>query len=656
MNKVFNTKYLIILFLCISIFIVYIISSKYIDAKFNDIVIKTSKYLLNKQAGDEVVLVAVDNKSLEKISWPWTKDLYSNIFNYLEHDSGAKAIINHDLISSQDSYNPDKDRIFFNNLTKEKKLINSYIFLNSLKSGDILPSSYINMFDSKNKIIIEDRRKNKYNKSYKGVMSIPKDVIENANNLAFSMLIEDSDTINRSYMPAAEFNGKLYPSIALSAYSLYTGIKSFTLYDNYLCSNDNCKILKIPVKHLKKHDYLTNDVWGIYTLINWYKPKGEFYTHKVYSAIDVLDSYYALREGKTPILNPELFKNKIVIVGLNADGYVWERLSQTPVLTKQADIDIHACMISNMLKNNFVTTDNSKAVLIITIIFSLFIIRGYRKLKYNLILALVLSVVYLVYYLYEYFVNVYIPPISPIVVLFSCAISKKIYEVLTSDKKIEMMKKAMGKYISKDVMQKVISDLDKLHVGGTKVIATVLFVDIRNFTSISEKLSPQEVTLILNEYFAKIEPIVAKYHGIINKYIGDGVLAVFGEPIRSESHALNAVKCAVEIIEEVKKLKEKFLAENKPPIEIGIGINTGEVFAGNIGTDERLEYTVIGDNVNLAYRIETYNQLLRTQFLISSHTYEYIKDKIDVVKLSEVYIKGKSMPIDIYEVLKLRDE
>jgi adenylate cyclase len=138
--------------------------------------------------------------------------------------------------------------------------------------------------------------------------------------------------------------------------------------------------------------------------------------------------------------------------------------------------------------------------------------------------------------------------------------------------------------------------------------------------------------------------------------MGDGVLAVFGEPIKDDNHALNAIKCGSEIMKKVTALREKFIAEGKPKIEIGIGINTGEVFAGNIGTEERLEYTVIGDNVNLAYRIESYNQLLKTNFLISQYTYDHVSDYVDVVKLSQVEIKGKSKPIDIYEILKIKND
>lgn len=195
--------------------------------------------------------------------------------------------------------------------------------------------------------------------------------------------------------------------------------------------------------------------------------------------------------------------------------------------------------------------------------------------------------------------------------------------------------------------------LKKLSIGVRK-IATILFVDIRNFTQISEKLSPSEVSLILNEYFSEIEPIISKHNGVINKYMGDGLLAVFSQNLKPEEQALNAVKCGIEILNAAKHLKEKLLSEGKPMINIGIGVNTGEVFEGNIGSEKYLEYTVIGDSVNLAFRIESFNHTLKTQFLISEYTYEYVKDSVDVVKLSKVNIKGKSKPIDIYEILRIK--
>ena len=211
----------------------------------------------------------------------------------------------------------------------------------------------------------------------------------------------------------------------------------------------------------------------------------------------------------------------------------------------------------------------------------------------------------------------------------------------------------MGKYISQDVMKNVVQNIDDIRLGGKKAVVTVLFADIRGFTSMSEKMTAEDVSKILNEYFTEIEPIISKYNGVINKFIGDAVMAVFGDPIEDLNHPVNAVRCANEMLKKVDQLQDKWLFEGKPKIEIGIGINTGEAFVGNIGSEKRLEYTVIGDTVNLASRIESYNKVYKTNLLISSSTYSYVSGIADVIKISEVTIRGKSKKMDIYEVLRL---
>jgi adenylate cyclase len=130
-------------------------------------------------------------------------------------------------------------------------------------------------------------------------------------------------------------------------------------------------------------------------------------------------------------------------------------------------------------------------------------------------------------------------------------------------------------------------------------------------------------------------------------------MAIFGEPIQDKHHASNAVKCGYEMLEKVKELHKKWAEEGKPLIEIGVGINTGEVFVGNIGSANRMEYTVIGDTVNLASRLESYNKVYKTKMLISSTTYEETKGILDVIKISDVEIRGKANKMDIYEVLKI---
>lgn len=656
MGRNFTSKAIIFSVLFLIVLFIYFISSIHLDFKVNDFFTKAFTKIERKASSDKIVLISIDDLSIDKIQWPWSRDLFSDIFDFVEYHGKAKSIVFQNLVIFPDTYTPEKDLIFYNRINKNKKVINSYILANSSVGGDILPPRYMPIFDEKNKVNIIDNRKVKNGATYKAVVNLPKGFIENVNNLASSIMTEDNDEILRNYMPVVILRDKVYPSLALSAFSMATGINDFVLDDEYLCSVDECKTFKMPIFKKRSKDYFGNSIEGVYVKLNWYLPKDTFYTHKKYSAIDVLNSYNAIKNGEKPLINPQEFKDKVVIIGLNADKNTWDQLSETPVMKRLSDIDVHATMIDNMLNGDFFTIGNKYTILLITCLFSLFIIYGFSQFKLNLIFASLLSFLYFVFYITQYFSNIYIQPLTPILTFYLVVVMKKVFAIATTDKTVDMIKKAMGKYVSKDVMKKVLADLDKLKLGGVRTVVTILFVDIRNFTQISENLPPQDVTAILNEYFSVVQPIIGKYNGIINKYMADGVLAVFGEPIKDENHAFNAIKCGIEIQNKVKVLREKLLKENKPKIDIGIGINSGEVFAGNIGTEERLEYTVIGDNVNLAYRIESYNQLLKTQFLISQYTYEYVQDKVEVVKLSQVEIKGKSKPIDIYEVLKIKND
>ncbi len=654
MNKKFKIKFIIFFFFVIVAFGVFVLSYNFLDNKVNDFFTKVLVNIKDKKASDNVVLVVIDGKSVNEKSWPWNRNLFSDIFYFLEKYSGAKAVVFNNLILYPDSYYPDSDKIFNQSLKNFDRLINTYIFLNSSMSGDVLPEDFVPVFNTKFNVKIIDKTTKNYKFSYNGIVNLPKDFLNNSKYFASSIIPEDNDEFVRNYMLISMYKDTIYPSVALSAYALSENINTFYLFDNFLCSDEKCKKIKIPIIYKKSRDYIGNNVYGLYSLINWYKPIDTYYSHKAYSAIDVLSSYNSIKEGKTPKISPETFKDKIVIIGLNADKNVWERLSETPVLKRQADIDVHACVIDNISDNSFIASTSIVNTIIITILFSILILRGFKNFKNNLFFGLNLSVLYLTYYLYEHVNNVYVPPFSPIITVLVVVLLKNIYIVMTTDYNAELVKQAMNKYLSKDIMKKEVL-IDKTNLGGIRTIATILFVDIRNFTKIAENNSPGDVSSVLNEYFSVVEPIIAKYNGIVNKYMGDGLLAVFSGSAPEDNYALNAVKCGMEILSGVNELKEKFLLENKPRIDVGIGINTGEIFAGNIGTEERLEYTVIGDNVNLAYRIESYNQLLKTQFLISEYTYNYVKNYVEVVKLSQVSIKGKSNLIDIYEVLRIND-
>lgn len=214
--------------------------------------------------------------------------------------------------------------------------------------------------------------------------------------------------------------------------------------------------------------------------------------------------------------------------------------------------------------------------------------------------------------------------------------------------------KLFGKYVSPDVAELIWKNRDKIILKGEKKIATVIFTDIRGFTTISENSDPQLILQLLNDYFETMAQIIYKNNGNLNKFIGDGLMIIFGVPLSSstpETDAINAVKCAVEMIQEVKKLnnqwKEKY---NGIDINIGVGIHTGEIIAGNIGSTKRLEYSAIGDTVNLSARLEGVNKDFNTNLILSESTYNLVKSSFNTKPLGHVKVKGRVQEVEIYTI------
>jgi adenylate cyclase len=221
-------------------------------------------------------------------------------------------------------------------------------------------------------------------------------------------------------------------------------------------------------------------------------------------------------------------------------------------------------------------------------------------------------------------------------------------------KERDKLRTTFGKYMTQTVMEHLLSG--KVQLGGESLEVTILFTDIRSFTSISEKMHPQQLVALLNEYFTEMVGIVMQEDGVVDKYIGDAIMAVFGAPVPKPGDAVHAVRAAVRMRRALVTLNQRLVARGLPPLRTGIGIHTGEVVAGNIGSEKRMEYTVIGDAVNLASRLESSTKELGVNVLVSEDTYERTKHEIDVRPVREITVKGRKQPVMTYEVLGLKGD
>ena len=645
--KIFKSKAFFLKSLLLHIFLIFVIAFVSISFWENPVFDAITNYTLdNSKSDDNISLVIIDNKSLEDYRWPWARALYGEILEYFNKYTNAKVVVFDSVLNSLDkAHGASSDNYFFDTVSKSKNFVGGYMARINAYEDKVAGENYDKEFQRKFSIVINDKRtKNiNLNTDYASLTMFPKAYFNAQRYVgAVNFDLDQFDGVLRASTDLINYNSNYYPSIALRAYMVANNTDKLTLTNNHIIVDKTG--LKIPVfsdnGDLKHH-------------IKFYRLEDSIYSHKRYSAIDIIKSNRMLKAGQKPIVNPKDFNNKFVIVGANAMNV--EDVLETPITLKQPGADVQATVLDNLLNNNFLTKltigQNVAIILILTIITLVLILK--LTFLQSLISLLIVAILYFFMCIFAFSHDVIPLVITPLAIQLSTMIFGYSYRFIIEGKNKEKIKNAMGKYLSQDIMKNVVQNIDDIKLGGKKANVTVLFADIRGFTSMSEKMTAEEVSMILNEYFSEIEPIITKYNGVINKFIGDAVMAIFGEPIQDINHPQNAVKCACAMLKKVEELREKWLFEGKPKIEIGVGINTGEAFVGNIGSEKRLEYTVIGDTVNLASRIESYNKVYKTNLLISSSTYSNVCDIVDVIKIADVTIRGTAKKMDIYDVLRL---
>lgn len=442
------------------------------------------------------------------------------------------------------------------------------------------------------------------------------DIIKSSIILGSPNIFPETDGVVRKMKPVIEYQGALYPHISVAIASAY---------------------LNKPWQELVRN--LSLDGNGE-MLINYC---GEFETFRYISYSKILDGDFDCK----------LFKNKIVLIGYAAAGLGDRHV--TPFSPAMPGIETIANNINSFINSDFVSYPNTWAGFLSVIIVGLILTFFLPKLSpWKSTLLTVFIFILWAYISNYYFANrkiwlEYVPTAS--LVIFSY-ISITSWRFITEEKEKRWLKKAFGQYLSPIVINELQKNPDALTLGGKRQTMTVLFSDIRGFTSISEASTPEKIVALLNEYLTKMTEVVFKYEGTLDKFIGDAIMAFWNAPLVQKDHAQRAVFCAIDMMDELAKLQQKWRTEKRSVIDIGVGINTGEMIVGNMGSIERMDYTVIGDNVNLGSRLEALNKEFKTHIIISESTYSYVKNMVKTKPLGSTKVKGKEKPVEIYEVLE----
>ncbi|NWF55468.1 MAG: adenylate/guanylate cyclase domain-containing protein [Syntrophaceae bacterium] len=378
-------------------------------------------------------------------------------------------------------------------------------------------------------------------------------------------------------------------------------------------------------------------------LINYRGPQKTF-PH--YSATDVI-------HGRIP---PTALREKIVLVGATAIGIYDIRV--TPFEHVYPGLEIHANVIDSILQGHFLYRPNWITLMDLLVVIVLGVMLGailpHLKAHWGALLAggLFLSVAVLGKYLFEalgVWMNLTYPSLNLILIYLGVTG----YRYMTEEREKKKIRGAFQYYLTPSVVEEMLQNPEKLKLGGEKKDLTVLFSDIRGFTSISEKMTPDGLVKFLNEYLTKMTDVVFKYDGLLDKYMGDAIMAIWGAPLDQPDHVRRACLTALDMVEELHRLQKKWSAEGMPFLNIGIGVNSGLMVVGNMGSDRRFDYTVMGDSVNLGSRLEGLNKLYGTNIIVSEMTFERVRDEFWVRELDLVRVKGKDQPVKIYELLSL---
>ena len=577
--------------------------------------------------GPETVIATIDEKSINRLGrFPWPRSTWGRVVDRLTEE-GAKVIVFDVFFSEPESV--ASDDLFQKAIMRSGRVVLPMVF--DLKGGYVesgftdqkveflLPAAYRAMRSPEQDVVPEARM----------VLPTLNRFSEFAKTLAHINMVPDIDGTLRWEMLAIKYRDEYYAPIGLQAARLYRDIPLEQL------------LLDFGSGVRLGDRYILTDVFGR-MLINYRGPNNTF---PMYSLSDIIDRN--LPEGS--------LQDKIVLIGATAIGIYDLRV--TPFSTNMAGIEKHASVVDNILRGDFLYQAmdlDIPLVFLFSIVLGLLLPRLGAQAGVALFLGLIAGYSALVHYLFIA-KGVWFSYVYPASALFFCYTSQTAYRFFTEERRARDIRKMFSSYVSKRIVDELIRDPSQMRLGGTRKELSVLFSDIRGFTTFSEKYQPEEVVSQLNEYLGAMTDIVFQHDGTLDKFVGDAVMAFWGAPLDQPDHAQRAVRCAVDMIRKLQELQKQWADEGKHVIDIGIGINTGEMVVGNMGAEgKKMDFTVIGDNVNLAARVEGLTRKFDSHIIITEFTFAKVKDSVEAKELEAVTVKGKERPVTMFNVLGLK--
>jgi adenylate cyclase len=579
----------------------------FIEDSLKDIM-RNSKTDAEKQPDDRIKIVKIDNKSLDAIGkFPWDRKVYAQIIEKLE--SSGVAAIGIDVVMAEPSKDPAEDKALSDVLKKYKNVIMPVQINYPAKqetAGQLIPEKV----DYPSSTLTTNREQMAH-------INVFIDQDGKARKLPVG-LPDD----NNNYIPAF--------SVALANFVLSAEEKvTRDAQSGYWMRGASV----IPTN---ERNQVATEFYS--------EPRQEVDAdtgYEMLSFVDVLNSTKPLPlEGAIVLIGP--------FVTAMQDEY------PTPVSSvKMFGIEIHANMIQTLLENKFYTETSEPvgiAIIIIIAVLAILLFERFRG-KTAVFIFIGLFVLYgLLWVSFYITASILMPLLYPMFALTTIYIWSIVSHYLEERKERSRVTNIFGRFVAQSVVDELLQSGEDVKLGGSRKDISLIFVDIRGFTPMSEKLEPEQVIQVLNEYLDVCTKAIFKFNGTLDKFMGDGVMAMFGAPISFDNHPEMAIRSALEMKSQADILEKKLIEKYGIGVKFGLGINSGPAVVGNIGSEGlRLDYTAIGDTVNLSARLES--NAKPGQILISEQTYERVKDLFLIEAVGEIKVKGKEKPVMVYEVL-----
>ncbi len=589
------------------------------------------------RASDEIALILLDQNSLDwageemALSWPWPRELYAPIIDFCGR-AGVKSLAFDVLYLEPSTYGVYDDEIFGESIEDFGRFVGT-VFLGR-DTGDArewpaevpVPDLEIDGLE----LWLEGAGAQSL-VFPRASFPIPEMALS-AHSLANVQLRPDQDGIYRRGSLFQMFDGKAVPSMALAAYSAAKQEKTQVRVSAGTLSVDG---YPIPI-----------DSEG-HAILRYRGPSG---THSAYSAAAIIQSELRLQDGEKPPVDPKELEGRHVLFGFTAPGLF--DLRSSPVSGVYPGVEIHATMLDNLLSRDFMAEVPLGSTILLLLFVAFFagvlgsLVSGglQNTLLYAVVIALPPAAGLLVFNL-GFWLPLVVMELAAVITL----VGTGVVNYSTEGKQKRYIQGAFKQYLSPAVIEQLIAHPERLKLGGERRVLSIFFSDLEGFTSISEGLSPEELTSLLNEYLTAMTDIIQEEGGTVDKYEGDAIIAFWNAPLDLADHAPRAVRSALRCQQKLGQMRPAFRERIGKDMYMRIGLNTGPAVVGNMGSHNRFDYTMLGDAVNLAARLEGINKQFKTYTMISQATLDQCGGAFPVRELSRVAVVGRKEAVRVYE-------